>query len=126
METFEIALIAAGCIGCAVAIVHGILMQKMMIRPILADPSLSANNYRLIPLLLHFSTFFWFFGGAALVATPLMPNAAAIQTTAIFVGLSYAFGAIGNFWGTRGRHPGWMLLAIAAALIVFGASSITA
>jgi hypothetical protein len=32
------------------------------------------------------------------------------------------FGAIGNLWGTRGRHPGWMLLAAAVVLIVLGAN----
>jgi hypothetical protein len=30
------------------------------------------------------------------------------------------FGALGNLWATRGRHPGWMLMAAALILIVFG------
>jgi hypothetical protein len=37
------------------------------------------------------------------------------------VGATYLFGAAGNFWATRGRHPGWMLLALALVLIAFGA-----
>lgn len=33
---------------------------------------------------------------------------------------TYLFGALGNLWGTRGRHPGWMLLALALLLLVIG------
>jgi len=33
---------------------------------------------------------------------------------------SYLFAAIGNCWATRGRHPGWMLYAVALVLIVYG------
>jgi hypothetical protein len=32
------------------------------------------------------------------------------------------FGAIGNLWATRGRHPGWMLMAAALVLILVGAN----
>jgi hypothetical protein len=32
------------------------------------------------------------------------------------------FGVLGNLWATRARHPGWMLLATALILIVFGVS----
>jgi hypothetical protein len=32
----------------------------------------------------------------------------------------YLFGALGNLWATRGRHPGWMLMAAALILIVIG------
>ena len=40
--------------------------------------------------------------------------------TAVLVGSSYLVAALGNLWGTRGRHLGWALYAIALALIVFG------
>jgi hypothetical protein len=40
--------------------------------------------------------------------------------TALLVGSSYLFGAMGNLWATRGRHPGWLLYAIALGLIVYG------
>jgi len=42
--------------------------------------------------------------------------------TGLFVGGCYLYGALGNLWGTRGRHPGWMLIAAALILIVFGVS----
>jgi hypothetical protein len=42
------------------------------------------------------------------------------------VGGLYLYGVIGNAWATRGRHPGWMLLAVAIILIVFGVSKAAA
>jgi hypothetical protein len=32
------------------------------------------------------------------------------------------FGAVANLWATRGRHPGWMLMAAALVLILLGAN----
>jgi hypothetical protein len=40
--------------------------------------------------------------------------------TGLLVGSSYLFGALGNLWATRGRHPGRMLYAVALVLIVYG------
>jgi hypothetical protein len=34
-----------------------------------------------------------------------------------FVGSLYLFGALGNLWGRRGLHPGWMLMTVALVLI---------
>lgn len=123
METdaaYNWALIAAGVVGCFVAVFHGIVMQKLMIRPILAKTPLAESSRRLVPLLLHFSTIFWFLGGVALIVVPLFADRSAVLTTAVFVGAFYGFGAVGNLWGTNGKHPGWVLLAIAVALIVYG------
>ena len=75
---------------------------------------------RLIPLLLHFSTFVWFGGGLALIAAAFWLDRDARLAIAVLVGAAYLFGALGNLWGTRGRHPGWMLLALALGLIVVG------
>ena len=84
------------------------------------QPRLSAPIRRIAPLLLQFSTFNWFLGGLALVAVAFWFGADAQLVTGLLVGSSYLFAAIGNFWGTRGRHPGWMLMAAALVLIVLG------
>ena len=73
-----------------------------------------------MPLLLHFSTIVWFLGGLALIAAAIWFDRDARLATGLFVGSTYLFGALGNLWGTRGRHPGWMLMAAALILIVFG------
>lgn len=122
MNWQDAALTIAGMIGSGVAVVHGILVQRLMVRPIEAlavgENRLSGPVRRLVPLLLHFSTVFWFLGGLALIAAAFWLDEGARLATCFFVGGLYLFGALGNLWATRGRHPGWMLMAAALVLII--------
>ena len=120
------ALTMAGVIGSGVAVVHGVLVERLMVKPFeefaLADERISGPVRRLVPLLLHFSTISWFVGGLALIAAASWLERDARLATGVFVGSLYLFGALGNLWGTRGLHPGWMLMAAALVLIAFGIS----
>jgi hypothetical protein len=120
------ALVLAGVIGSGTAVVHGVLTQRLMVRPI--ETALAANGRiagpirRIVPLLLHMSTVAWFLGGLALIAAAQWAGEDLRLWTGLFVGSLFLYGAVGNFWGTRGRHPGWMLLAASVALIGYGVS----
>ncbi len=120
----DAALGLAGVIGSGVAVVHGILVQRLMVKPfeplLLADKRMTASVRRIVPGLLHFSTFNWFLGGLALVAAAIWFEQDARLATGLLVGSSYLYGALGNLWATRGRHVGWMLYAVALVLIAFG------
>jgi len=120
----DAALAMAGVIGSGVAVVHGVLTQRLMVRPVealfVANGRIAAPVRRLVPGLLHFSTFNWFLGGLALIAAALWFEHDARLETGLLVGSSYLYGALGNLWGTRGRHPGWMLMAVALVLIGLG------
>ena len=120
----DAALAMAGVIGSGVAVIHGILTQRLMVRPVealfVADARIAGPVRRLVPLLLQFSTFNWLLGGFALIAAALWFGHDARLATGLLVGSSYLYGAAGNLWGTRGRHPGWMLMAVALVLIVLG------
>jgi hypothetical protein len=120
------ALGMAGIIGAGVAGVHGILVQRYMVRPFeefaKADKRVAGSTRRLVPLLLHFSTIIWFLGGLALVAAAIWFGQDVRLAVSLFVGGCYMFGALGNLWATRGRHPGWMLMAAALVLILLGAN----
>jgi hypothetical protein len=122
MNWHDAALGMAGLIGSGVAVVHGVLTQRLMVGPFeqLADRRIAAPIRRMVPLLLQFSTFNWFVGGLALIVAANSFEQEARLATGLLVGSSYLFGALGNLWGTRGRHPGWMLYAIALVLIVYG------
>lgn len=123
MNWQDAALGMAGIIGSGTAVVHGILVQRLMVRPIaelLADKRMAASIKRLVPGLLHFSTVSWFLGGLALVAAAIGFGHGARLATGLCVGGLYLYGALGNLWATRGRHPGWMLMAAALILIAFG------
>ncbi len=123
MNWHDAALIAAGVTGSSVAVVHGVLVERLMVRPLratfLGDPRTSGAVRRLVPLLLHFSTVAWFLGGLVLIAAGLGFTGEARLASAVVVAAAYLFGVIGNLWATRGRHPGWMLLGVALLLIVF-------
>jgi fatty acid desaturase len=117
-------LAMAGLIGGGTAVVHGVLTQRLMVRPIEAlmasDRRMSDPVRRLVPLLIHFSTIAWLAGGLALIVAACWLGPQARLAVSLCVGGLYLFGALGNLWGTRGRHPGWMLMTAALALIVVG------
>ena len=122
MNGHDISLIVAGMIGCGVAIVHGVLTQRLLVKPTL-ELSLPRLARKLIPGLLQFSTFNWFVGGLALIVAANSFEQEARLATCLLVGSSYLYGTLGNLWATRGRHPGWMLYALALVLIVFGVNT---
>jgi hypothetical protein len=107
----DAALGLAGVIGSGVAVVHGILTQRLMVRPfeafLVADKRMTASVRRLVPGLLHFSTFNWFLGGLALIAAAIWFEQDARLATGLLVGSSYLYGALGNLWATwfRTRQP---------------------
>lgn len=118
-------LVGAGVIGAAVALIHGALVQRLMVTPIdalLGTDARAGVTRRLNPALLQFSTFNWFVGGIALIVAALWLDGPTRLAVALLVGSSYLYGAVFNLWATRGRHPGWALYGIAVTLIVFGVS----
>lgn len=120
------ALQIAGLIGATVAVVHGVLVQRLIVAPFATAVPLGAPFSsvvrRLIPPLIHFSTFVWFAGGLALLLATRFDGSTRLWIC-LLVGATYLFGAVANFWATRGAHPGWMLLALALLLIAFGATA---
>lgn len=122
MDWQDGALGAAGVVGAGVAVIHGVLIQKLLVQPLAGQTGvrMAAPIRRLIAPLLHFSAYNWFLGGLALVAVAAGFQPGARLMTALLVGSAYLFGAVGNGWATRGKHPGWMLMAVALILIVLG------
>lgn len=69
MNSHDWALTMAGVIGIGIAIVHGVLVQRLMVTPFqrLAGSHFGTSIPRLVPALLNFSTFNWLIGGIALI-----------------------------------------------------------
>ena len=109
MSWQDIALIAAGLVGSGTALLHGILVQRLMVRPIgpllVADGKISAPIGRLVPPLLQFSTFAWLVGGLSLIAAAALLGREARIATGLLVGSLYLFGALANFWGPAAAIP---------------------
>ena len=122
MNLQDAAFIVAGAIGSGVAVVHGIVTQRLMARPLqkAAVAPIAPRITTLAALLLHFTTFSWFLGGLALLLAAFAVGREGRLATGLLVGSSYLFGALVNLYASRGRHPGWVLYAAALLLIPYG------
>lgn len=118
----DLALVAAGALGILVAGVHGIAMQRHIVVPLAGlmktGVALKAGSKRLVAPLLHVSTVAWFVGGVLLIWAGLRAQHEAQVVISATIGALYLQAAVVNAWATRGRHPGWMVMAAAVALIV--------
>ena len=122
MDRHEIALVVAGVVGSAGAVVHGVLTQRYLVEPFQerAGGGGSPMVARIGAVLLQFSTFNWFVGGLALIVAACALGREARLAAGLLVGSSYLFAVLGNFWASQGRHPGWMLYAVALGLLAYG------
>ena len=109
--------IASGCLGMLIAVVHGYLGATKVIHPI---KTIHPTAKRILHGVFLLSAIYWFIGGALLVAAPFYLTANAVYIAVWLVGLLYLSGAVANFWATRGRHFGWVLLSVATALAWVG------
>jgi hypothetical protein len=107
MNWQDAALAMAGVIGSCVAVIHGLLVHRLMVRPfeefLLTGKRVAAPIRRMVPLLLHFSTISWFLGGLALIAAASWFEHDTRLATGLFVGSLYLFGALGNLWASGRR-----------------------
>ena len=100
----DISIIAGGCLGMLVAVVHGYLGATKIIHPI---KGIHPSAKRILHGIFFLSAVYWFIGGAVLVSAPFYLESDARYFAVLLVGLLYFSGAVVNFWGTRGRHFGW-------------------
>lgn len=107
-------IVAGGCLGMLIAVIHGYLGATKVIHPI---TNIHPSAKRILHGVFLLSALYWFIGGAMLVAAPFYLSSNARYSAVLIVGLLYLSGAVVNFWATKGRHFGWVLLSIATALI---------
>ncbi|MGQ3378075.1 hypothetical protein ACT6P6_08430 [Priestia endophytica] len=124
MDWQSISLTAAGAIGGGTAVIHGMLMQRLIIRPIEAvfvtDERISAPLQRLVLLLLHFTTLNWLLSGLTLIAAAIWFEQNVKLATGLLAGSSFLYAASISLWVMRRLHPSWILMTIAFILIVLG------
>lgn len=117
------ALMLGGVVGVVVGMFHGSVVQQVMVGPIgaaLAGTDIRISARRLVSPIMHVSTAVYILGGLALIAigagwAPHLRTAVALTISGF-----YLHAMVMNCWATRGRHPGWMLMAAALVLIQAG------
>jgi len=111
-------LIIAGIGGMLIAAIHGRAGQTLILAQITELPRTLKN---LNAAVFQLSTIYWFFGGVALVLAPFVLAPDARTAIVLTVAFMYFTAAAANFWATRGRHFGWVLLTCVAVLALIGA-----
>ena len=109
--------ILAGIMGMLIAMVHGYLGATKVVQPV---TGIHPSAKRILHAIFLLSAVYWFVGGAVLVLAPFYLSPDARYVASLIVGTLFLSGAAGNFWATRGRHFGWVLLTIATTLTWVG------
>lgn len=117
-------LFGAGGLGVLVALVHGHIGRTRLLPPLTGVPGVPGVpdvHGRVLGAVFQLSTLYWIAGGLILMAVPLLPDHLPRPFAVYAVAFLFVSGAVGNFWATRGRHIGWVLLGFSSTMAVLGA-----
>jgi len=113
----DVVLIAAGCAGMTIAVVHGYLGGTMVNRALQDAPG---PVRRIMQAIMFLSAVYWFVGGAVLAFNGVLFGEEGRQMAALVAGAIFLTAAMANLWATRGRHFGWMVLTATTVLVAVG------
>ena len=113
----DILLQCAGVVAIFAAAIHGVLTEVKIFPRVTIEPQSLRTLFRLV---WQIPTVAWIAGGILLIATPSVASDAARHWIVLTLACVFAFSAIGNAVGTRGRHFGWMVLGAVTAMAVAG------
>lgn len=111
-------LYGSGGLGIVVALVHGHIGRTRLLPPLTGIPTV---HRRVLEAVFQLSTLYWLVGGLVLMAVPVLPDYLPRPFAVYGVAFLFFSGAVGNFWATRGKHIGWVLLGLSTVMAVLGA-----
>jgi len=113
----DILLQISGVVAIAAALIHGVLSETKVFPRVTIEPARLRTLFRFV---WQVPTVAWIAGGVLLIAAPSMASEPARHWIVITLAGLFAFSAIGNAVGTRGRHFGWMVLGAVTVMAVAG------
>lgn len=113
----DILLQCSGLLAIAAAVTHGVLTETKVFPRVTIEPQRLRTLFHLV---WQIPTVAWIACGVLLIAAPSMGSDLARHWMIVTFACLFVFSAIGNAWGTRGKHFGWILLGAVAALAVAG------
>ena len=122
MDWSSMVLATAGVFGGGTAVAHGILMKRVIMKPmetvlkrmgeyLRRAKAWDAFTFQHIQLVTQ---------RALLIATAIWFGQEARLVTGLLAGSSFLYGAIISFWVMRRLHPSWILMTVALILTVLG------
>jgi hypothetical protein len=107
---------SAGALALATSIAHGVIGE----RKVFARARIEPERLRLlIRLVWQGGTIAWMSLAVLLIATPRMGAEARTWIIAMSI-VTFGLAAAGNAWATRGRHFGWVAMAVVVGLAATG------
>ncbi|MCL2429420.1 MAG: hypothetical protein FWD12_09330 [Alphaproteobacteria bacterium] len=113
----DLVLQFSGLLAIAAAATHAVLTETKVFPRVTIEPRRLRTLFRLV---WQIPTVAWIACGVLLIAAPSMGSQAARHWMIATFACLFAFSAVSNAWGTRGKHFGWILLGAVAALAVAG------
>ena len=113
----DLLLQCSGLIAIAAALIHGVLSETKVFPRVTIEPRRLRTLFRWV---WQIPTVAWIAGGVLLIAAPGMAAPIARHWIVVALACLFAFSAIGNAIGTRGRHFGWVVLSAVVAMAVAG------
>lgn len=115
----QLLLMLAGLLGLAVAAVHSYMGQ---VRVISTARFAGTVQRRMAQAIWHFSALAWAASALVFLCAALNLAGEARWQVVGLATLPLAYGMVANAWITRGRHFGWVVLALVILLALAGAS----
>ena len=113
----DILLQCSGVLAIAAAITHGVLTETKIFPRVTIEPERLRTLFRMV---WQIPTVAWIACGVLLIALPSIASEAARHWIVVTFACVFAFSALGNAVGSRGKHFGWMVLSAVTALAVAG------
>ena len=113
----DILLQCAGVLAIAAALIHGVLTETRIFPRMSIEPEGLRTLSRFV---WQIPTVAWIACGVLLIALPSFASEAARHWMVAAFAAVFAFSALGNAVGTRGKHFGWMVLSAVVVLAVAG------
>ncbi|MFK7955032.1 MAG: hypothetical protein AB8B96_02960 [Lysobacterales bacterium] len=108
----------SGAMGMMIALVHGYLGETQVIGP---TTTRTDAHRRVLQAIMFLSAVYWFVAGFVLLLSPRYLTGTTQTVVICAMAAILASGSVANFWATRGKHFGWVLLAIACGIALAGA-----
>ncbi len=128
----QMQLLAAGVLMILIGVAHSVIGEILIFRqlragtivPLLAPPPLRERHLRILWANWHLTSALGWGLAALLILIAVAPDPSSYALHVRIIAIATLAGSLLVLYATRGRHPGWIGLLVAAVLAWLGQSSV--